>query len=162
MNRREFVLSILQAGAFGLTTSTLSGCGENRNANGPDASRSLWDRDEIIMYDTNAMALYYDGGLGPKTGVITVDYILKNEPVTLQFWHGHGGVSHKFTLLPEHYEQFKKLKKVYVETTVVESHKHKLFIDFSDPKWRVPGAKPIPVPVIRLLKKHVGLRFPTI
>ena len=149
MNRREFVWSILQAATLG----TLWGCGKASHSESESTSPIATLRDEIMMYDTNAMALYYDGGLGPKTGVIKVDYLLKNEPITLPFWHGHGGVNHKFTLLPEHYEQFKKLKKVYVETTVVESHKHKLFIDFSDPKWRVPGAKPIPVPVLRLVSR---------
>lgn len=152
MNRREFVSSILHAGAFGLAAGTLWGCGAHQNESEPAVAQALKTRDEIIMYDTNAMALYFDGGMGPKTGIIKVDYILKNEPVTLTFWHGHGGVNHKFTLLPEHYEQFKKMKKVYVETTIVESHKHKLFIDFSDPKWRVAGAKPIPVPIISLIK----------
>ena len=147
MNRREFVLSIVQAAALG----TLWGCGKDSSSESGVRTATL--RDEIMMYDTNATALYYDGGLGPKTGVIKVDYILKNEPITLPFWHGHGGKNHMFTLLPEHYEQFKKLKKVYVETTVVESHSHKLFIDFSDPKWRVPGAKPIPVPVIKLVTR---------
>ena len=100
----------------------------------------------LTMYDTNAMAMYFDGTMGPKTGVIKVDYILANQEITLNFWHGHNGVLHRFTLKPEHYAAFKKMKKVFVETSVVDGHSHKLFIDFSDPKWRAEGAKPVQVP----------------
>ena len=88
------------------------------------------------------MALYMDGSLGPKTGVIKAEYLIKNEPVTLVFWHGHGGKNHQFTLLPEHYTSLKQSKKVVILTTSVDGHTHKLFIDPNDPKWRVPGVKP--------------------
>lgn len=104
-------------------------------------------RSSVTMYDTNAMALYFDGGLGPKTGMIKVEYILANQAVTLNFWHGHGGVLHRFTLKPEHYAAFKKMQKVYIETSIVDGHSHKLFVDFSDPKWRIVDAKPVEVPV---------------
>jgi hypothetical protein len=75
-----------------------------------------------------------------------VDYLIKNEPVTLTFWHGHNGRDHEFTVTPEHIKELKKMKKVFIETTEVADHTHKLFIDFSDPRWRVPGAEPIEVP----------------
>lgn len=99
----------------------------------------------VTLYDTYAMALYFDGSLGPKTGVMKVDYVKKNEPVTLRFWHGHGGESHFFTLTPDHFSEVKKLKKVTIETTEVASHTHKLFIDPNHPKYRVPGALPVEV-----------------
>lgn len=104
------------------------------------------DEDFVTLYDTYAMALYMDGGLGPKTGIIKVDYILENEAVKMQFWHGHGGRNHEFTVLPEHFAQLKELKKVTIQTTAVDGHTHKLFIDPVDPRWRVPGAQPVKVP----------------
>lgn len=100
----------------------------------------------VTMYDQYAMAMYFGGELGPKTGEIKVDYIIANKQVNMEFWHGHGGKQHKYVLLPEHFEQLKQGKKVTIETTSVDSHTHKLFIDPNDPKWRLPGAQPIQVP----------------
>ena len=139
MNRRDFVLRAV-ASAGGIL---LFGCG--RDADSPN--RPFLREGSVTLYDTYAQALYMDGGMGPKTGIIKVDYILANQPVVLEFWHGHGGKNHKFTLTELHYEEIKKLKRVYVETTLVDGHKHKLFIDPADPKWRVPGSKPVVVPV---------------
>lgn len=141
MNRRDFFLRAFATGG-GLW---IFGCG--RDENGVLRSHGALDRGTVTLYDTNAMALYSDGGLGPKTGVIKVDYILADKPVTLEFWHGHGGKNHQYTLLPAHYADLKKLKKVTIETTNVASHTHKLFIDPVDPKWRVAGAQPVQVPV---------------
>ncbi len=103
--------------------------------------------DYVTLYDFYAMALYMDGSLGPKTGIIRVDYILAGKELKFTFWHGHGGKSHEFELLPEHYLALKQKRKVYLETTLVEGHKHRLFLDPMDPKWRVPGAEPVEVPL---------------
>lgn len=107
---------------------------------------SLFDDDYVFLYDTFAMALYMDGSLGPKTGIIKVDYILENKPVVLPFWHGHGGKVHEFELNPEHYQDLILQQTVILTTSKVEHHAHKLFIDPINPKWRVPGAQPIKVP----------------
>lgn len=103
--------------------------------------------DFVVMYDTNAQALYLDGSLGPLTGVIYVDYVLRGEVVELDFWHGHGNQVHRFTLLPEHFEGLKRGERVTIETTEVESHRHTLFIDPTDPFYRVDGAAPVQVPL---------------
>jgi hypothetical protein len=103
------------------------------------------DDDFVTLYDMNAQALYLDGSYGPFTGIIRVDYIIANAPVTLDFWHGHGAV-HKFTLTPDHYTQLKNLERVSIETTSVASHTHRLFIEPVDPRWRVQGAQPVRVP----------------
>jgi hypothetical protein len=103
--------------------------------------------DTVTMYDTNAQALYLDGSLGPLTGVIEVEYIVAGAAITLDFWHGHGGQQHRFTLLPEHYEALKRGERVYVGTTEVEDHSHMLFIDPVDPVYRVVGAQGVEVPV---------------
>ena len=52
-----------------------------------------------------------------------------------------------FTITPEHFADLKHSKKVIIETTAVDGHKHKLFIDPTTPKWRVPGAAPTEVVV---------------
>ena len=105
------------------------------------------DAATVLMHDTYAQALYFGGELGPLTGIIRVDYLLVGEAVTLDFWHGHGGMLHQYTLLPEHYQQLKQLERVYIETSVVQSHQHMLFIDPVDPRYKVPGSEPVPVPL---------------
>lgn len=112
-----------------------------------DASVSDAARATVRLYDTNAVAMYYDGTMGPYTGVIRVAYILADAALTLDFWHGHGGKQHRFTLLPSHYMELKRLRRVTVETSVVDGHTHTLFIDPVSPTYRVPGALPIDVPV---------------
>lgn len=151
MKRREFIQSALSYSGIAIaTTATLGlwGCGraEQEALEATSDLHGIGDEDFVIMYDTYAMALYMDGGLGPKTGVIKVDYIIKNQEMTLDFWHGHGGRQHKFTLKPEHFATLKQNKKVVIETTSVDSHTHKLFIDPTDSRWRVPGAQPVRVP----------------
>ena len=101
----------------------------------------------VDMYDTYAQALYYDGTYGPLTGIVEAEYILVGEPVTLPFWHGHGGVQHTFTLTTDHYAQLKAGTKITIETSVVQGHTHTLFVDPTDPDYRVPGAEPVPCPV---------------
>lgn len=141
MNRREFLLKAALTGG-GLA---LFGCGKE-DGSGFTAKGAIGERGTVTLYDTYAQALYMDGGMGPKTGTIKVDYILAYQPVVLEFWHGHGGRNHKFTLTQAHYDDLKKLKRVYVTTDSVDGHTHKLFIDPVDTKWRVPGAKPVSVP----------------
>lgn len=137
---------MLRAGAVG-SSFALLGCGKSPVENLVAAPRgNRFRTDRALLYDTYAISLYFDGSQGPKTGIIAVSYVLANEPVTLDFWHGHGGVLHRYTVGPEHFSQMKKLKKTTLETTIVESHSHKLFIDTSDARFRVPGAVGIAVP----------------
>ena len=149
MNRRDFLGAIGQATGM-LVTVGLVGCGKE-TTHEKTMHRLFMGAGTVTMYDTNAVALYFDGDLGPKTGVIKVDYILANKSIDLQFWHGHGGMYHRFTVTPTHFAELKKLKKIYIETTEVESHSHKLFIDPVDPQWRVKGALPVEVPVDSLI-----------
>jgi len=127
----------------------LTACGHDdfKSGRGDATPHSrLTEDDVLIMYDTHAMALYMDGSMGPKTGVIKVEQLIAGAPLELRFWHGHGGKTHLFTVTPEHFAALKLQKKVTIETTAVDGHTHKLFIDFSDARWRVPGAQPVPVP----------------
>ncbi len=108
----------------------------------PDAPRRT-----VKMYDTYAQALYFDGGYGPFTGVVRAAYLAAGVAVTIDFWHGHGGRVHRYTVTPAHYAELVRGRRVYLETTVVEDHAHRLFVDPVDLRWRVPGALPVDVPV---------------
>jgi hypothetical protein len=100
-----------------------------------------------LVYDTYAQALYFDGSHGPLTGTITAAMVADGVAVELAFWHGHGGVQHKFHLLPEHFDTLKRGRRVTLETTTVDAHRHQLFIDPTLPRYRVPGSQPLEVPL---------------
>lgn len=104
-------------------------------------------RPTVRMYDTFAQALYFDGGYGPFTGVVRAAYLAAGVAVTIDFWHGHGGRLHRYTVTPVHYAELVRGRRVYLETTVVDDHAHRLFVDPADLRWRVPGATPVEVPV---------------
>lgn len=159
VDRRNF-LRVMLSGAAGVMVTSLVGCDRELTQNLPQALPQVLEgspllglgptnesRKEITLYDTNAMALYFDGGLGPKTGIIRVSAVVESKAVLFTFWHGHGGRSHLFTVLPEHFAVLKKLKRVTIETTEVDGHTHKLFIDPVEARYRVSGAKPVIVTV---------------
>jgi hypothetical protein len=100
----------------------------------------------VTLYDVYAMALYFDGGLGPRTGMIRVADVSAGVTLPKDFWHGHGGQLHRYTVLPEHFQALKRRERVMIQTTEVEGHSHMLFIDPVDPQWRVEGAQPQSIP----------------
>jgi hypothetical protein len=112
-----------------------------------DAMSEASEAKTVTLYDTYAVALYFDGTLGPETGIIKVADVAAGKTLTMDFWHGHGGVLHRFTLVPADFAKLKAKQKVTTKTTIVEDHQHELFIDPIDPKWRVPGAQPQTIPV---------------
>jgi len=139
LTRRDLVKALPPVAAG----SILVGCGVQEKSS--TLSEQL-DPDYVTMYDTYAQALYFDGGLGPKTGIIRVDYILEDIERDFDFWHGHGGKLHRYTLTRDDIGKLKKLERVYLTTSEVDRHAHRLFIDPTDARWRVPGAQPVRVP----------------
>jgi hypothetical protein len=99
------------------------------------------------MHDTYAQALYLDGSKGPLTGTVTVAQVIAGTTITMDFWHGHNGILHRFTLEPMHFAQLKQGQRVTLGTTTVENHAHTLFIDPDDESYRVPGAPDVEVPI---------------
>lgn len=112
-----------------------------------DAATDACVQNVVKMHDTYAQALYYDGTNGPLTGVISVAYVIAGTSITLDFWHGHGGQLHRFTLEPAHFAELKQGKRITVGTTMVDGHAHTLFIDPRDESYRVPGAPDVEVPL---------------
>lgn len=156
MRRREFILVF----GTGVVTCAL-GCESESQSPGTDAgtadgnaavdaspaqgSLDACVRDVVRMHDTYAQALYFDGSLGPLTGIVTVAHVVAGMTVTMDFWHGHGGQLHRFTLEPEHFAALKRGERVTVATTVVDGHSHLLFVDPEDEAYRVPGAPDVEV-----------------
>jgi len=117
----------------------------------PDAAGDGCQQTHVRMHDTYAQAvdlyLGLDGSLGPLTGTIEVAYVLAGTTITLDFWHGHNGVLHRYTLQPADFDALKRGERITLPTTVVEDHSHTLFIDPKDETYRVPGAPDVDVPV---------------
>lgn len=99
----------------------------------------------VTLHDTYAQALYFDGTLGPLTGIVTVAHVVAGTTVTMDFWHGHNGQLHKFTLEPDHFAALKRGERVTVETTTVDGHAHMLFVDPRDEDYRVPDAPDVEI-----------------
>lgn len=160
MRRREALVFLSLGTGIGVA-APLIGCGVDAGpadphapdaAGGdppsPDAAPAAPDTcasASVLMHDTNAQALYLDGSYGPLTGVITVVAVVAGTTLTLDFWHGHNGVPHRFTLEPIHFEMLKHGEKVTLGTTTVDGHSHTLFIDPVDEAYRVSGAPDVPV-----------------
>lgn len=103
----------------------------------------------VLMHDTHAQALYLDGTYGPFANVVRVSHVLAGAALLLDFWHGHGGVLHRFALVPADFEALKRGETVTLTTTMVDGHQHTLFIDPLDEAYRVPGAPDVAVPLGR-------------
>jgi hypothetical protein len=120
--------------------------GADAGGGGPGSDAGPDCTEFVMMHDTHAQALYFGGELGPLTGIIYVDYVIEGAAVELEFWHGHGGESHRFTVGPADFEALKRGERVTLETTEVEGHTHMLFIDPTDESYRVDGAEDVRVP----------------
>jgi hypothetical protein len=108
----------------------------------PDAGCTI----TVTLYDMHAMALYLDGSLGPRTGIVRVADIAAGTEQPRDFWHGHGGQLHRFTITPAHFAALRRRERIMIETTEVDGHRHTLFVDPTDPQWRVEGATPQTIP----------------
>jgi len=165
MRRRDFIW-ILGGSAVACTigctpkadTSGGSGAGGSGDGGGeePDAGTGATSHDAgpdacvsptVAMHDTYAQALYYDGTYGPLTGTITTAMVIASATITLDFWHGHGGILHRYTLDPSHFAALRSGQRVTLTTTEVEDHSHMLFVDPHDEAYRVPGAPDVEVPL---------------
>ncbi len=166
MRRRRFIKLIVGSaavGALGCSSKVGDGAGPGPGADAAgldtadgspgsadaglapvDASVGC-DAQTVLVYDTYAQALYLDGTYGPLTGVIAAESVRDGVALQMDFWHGHGGQVHQFTVTPADFEALARGEKVYIETTEVEDHMHTLFIDPSDPQYRVPDTDPVSV-----------------
>jgi hypothetical protein len=134
-----------EASSLPLEQDAGAGAGDASAADAGDAGDG--EAPFVILYDTYAQALYLDGSYGPKTGIIKVADIAAGADKLYDFWHGHGGRLHRFTLTAAHFGELKKKKRAIVTTTVVDNHQHTLFVDPVDLRWRVPGAVATKVPL---------------
>jgi len=157
MQRRDFmwwfgggvVVCTLGCDSDGISPAADAASGAGATADGAsvtaDAATDACAEKFVKMHDTYAQALYLDGTLGPLTGTIQVAQVVAGVFVTLDFWHGHGGVPHRFTMGPTEFAALKAGQRITVGTTTVEGHAHTLFVDPKDESYRVPNAPDVEV-----------------
>ena len=68
-------------------------------------------------------------GTAFKMPCIGKDVIEAGVEKSYDFWHGHSGELHRFTLTVESLQQLKEGKSIEVYTVVVDGHKHAVQID---------------------------------
>ena len=155
MRRRDFIF-LVGGGALSYACSgetsvpavdAAAGGGSGDNTLPVDANGGVdaCTQKVALMHDTYAQALYLDGTNGPLTGVIEVASVIAGVQIMKDFWHGHGGQLHRFTLTPADFEALKRGERITVGTTMVDGHSHTLFVDPQDERYRVPNAPDVEV-----------------
>lgn len=72
-------------------------------------------------------------GTGLKMPCITKEVIAAGQEVSYDFWHGHSGELHRFTLTVEDLGTLKEEKSIEVFTAIVDGHKHAVKVDVKKP-----------------------------
>lgn len=72
-------------------------------------------------------------GTGLKMPCITKEVIAAGQEVSYDFWHGHSGELHRFTLTVEDLQTLKEEKSIEVFTAIVDGHKHAVKVDVKKP-----------------------------
>jgi len=142
MNRRSFIQTALgsaltavsfQTTAWGQISQTIIHRSDRVNTD-DIKDLLLWAPYEAFLPEQTDPVVD-DPSDGTQTGVLKAEDIVKGQALTLQFWHGHGGVYHMFTITPDNFTSLKagNAVAIYVPTTVVEDHYHMVLIDPNKP-----------------------------
>jgi hypothetical protein len=136
MNRRTFIQTALGSAFVAASFPRLSWAGGlvYRPNDSDVRDLLLWAPYEAFLPDQTDPQLD-DPSDGTETGVLKAADIIKGQSLTLQYWHGHGGVYHLFTVTPDDFTSLKSGHPViiYEHTTVVEDHYHFVVIDPNKP-----------------------------
>lgn len=114
----------------------------------PEPTSNPTEETEIEYFDyypLYAMATYFDGTTGPVTAEIDAATVSGGEDSSMIFWHGHGGMKHSFVLSADDKLRVLNGERVEIETSRVSGHSHRLFIDPTDEKWRIPGQQMVKI-----------------
>ena len=105
---------------------------ENDAASATKEGYSTFAYYEGIRADGKRSASRNDG-TGLKMPCITKEVIAAGQEVSYDFWHGHSGELHRFTLKVEDLEQLKQETSIEVFTAIVDGHKHAVKVDTKKP-----------------------------
>jgi hypothetical protein len=127
MNRRNLIKYLLQGSVAAIGGGLLTG--------------RLFATTESVVDGIQTFAYYQ--GLGPSErrspqrtdGTaynmprITMDEIEAVEDRVYEFWHGHGGTKHHFTVKADDFLRLKHGEAIEIYSDMVESHRHAIGID---------------------------------
>ena len=105
---------------------------ENDATNATKEGYSTFAYYEGIRADGKHSASRNDG-TGLKMPCITKEVIAAGQEVSYDFWHGHSGELHRFTLTVEDLQTLKDEKSIEVFTAIVDGHKHAVKVDVKKP-----------------------------
>ena len=63
---------------------------------------------------------------------ISAEDVELGEELEFEFWHGHGGGQHTFTLTAEDFVTLKEEGEIEIFTNVIDGHRHALRISTSE------------------------------
>ncbi len=136
MNRRQFIQTAV---GTAIATSSFAAFGLSMDNRRPLADHEIQDLQLWAPYDAflpdETNPIPEDPNDGTTTGILTAATIIAGVPVTMQYWHGHNGIWHMFTITAENFATLKSGNPVmfYVPTTVVEDHYHLTMVDPNRP-----------------------------
>jgi hypothetical protein len=101
-----------------------------------------WSQEEEI----SLQAFAYYQGLGPnetrsssrndgtiyKMPCVMPQELGEGEVLEFDFWHGHGGMTHSFTINGEQFFTLQEVGEVEIYTDVIQGHRHALRLSLND------------------------------
>lgn len=147
LDRRKFssLLTMSGLGIFAAQLPLLTGCGTDHESDAAGENSGNGGRAVIYGVTVYDLIMYgysnFSGDRLGQTGILKATMIRDSEAITLPYTQDRDG--HKFSLTPDDFQKLKEGQKVTVETTVANSHTHKVVID---PAIRAPNAESIAIP----------------
>ena len=141
MERRRFLIDLCGISAASYATYVLAGCSTETTAS-RSSSKAYADR---VIGKIQSFA-YYEG-LGPtedrdparsdgttyKMPCISPEDVDAGVDKLYDFWHGHDGMIHRFTVTASDFTRLKLGESVEIFTSLVEGHRHSLLIAPTSP-----------------------------
>jgi hypothetical protein len=133
---RRYVIKLVASAPLAIAgASLIGGCSTDEEITSNLADTSAVDEPAYKSFG------YYQG-LGPNESrsssrsdgtyhqmpCITLRDVARGATKEYQFWHGHGGGSHKFTVTAENFAELREGKIVEIFTNIIDGHRHALRI----------------------------------
>ena len=136
MQRRRFLAYLCRAPIVSYAVITMAACSDEQTASMPaDAPVPKASTDKFQTFG------YYEGlgqtetrdpsrtdGTTYNMPCLTAADIAAAVEKTYEFWHGHDGMQHRFTVTKTDFNRLKSGQSVEIFTSVVEDHRHALLL----------------------------------
>lgn len=136
MQRRRFLAHLCGVPLVGFAAAVVTGCSDDLNDRGtsrPKDTAAEPDKVQTFGYYQGLGANETrnpgrtDGTTYMMPCVSHADIVAGVEKV-YEFWHGHGGRQHKFTVTANDFSKLLRGESVEIYTSVVEDHRHSAMV----------------------------------